>query len=463
MVQTAINLKSIESMKKFTYISVILITLLSFQKAKSQDKSFILDRVVAVVGDFHVLQSDIEQQYLQMKMNQAYVPEGIKCDILNYFIEQKLLMTQAKIDSIEVSEAQVELSMESRLNMFISQFGSEEEMEEYFGKSIFDIREDLQKTMREMMITQQVQQTVVGDIKITPSDVKSYYRSIPKDSIPFIESEVKIARIVAYPPVNEKSIFEVKKRLLELRERIMNGESMSTLAILYSDDPSATTNFGEIGFRSKSELDPAYVETAWALKEGQVSKIVESSFGYHIIQSIERRGDRVNTRHILLKPKVDAAARAKALAKLDSVKTLIEQDSMTFHIAAIIHSEDDDTRANGGLVVNPQNSAATFKYDQLETKDYYTIREMEVGEISQPYESTDDGGTLCYKMIKLISRTEPHRANLKQDYLLLQNMAMSEKQNQIMQEWFEEKREKTYVRIDNSFEECDNSNALSDL
>lgn len=445
-------------MKKINYILILLITLTAAKPVFSQDNAFILDRVVAVVGDFHILQSDVEEQLLQLRMNQQYVPENVNCEILNYFIEQKLMMSQAKIDSIEVADSQVEMSMESRLNMFISQFGSEEEMEAYFNKSIYDIRDDLRKTMKEMMITQQVQQSIVGDVQITPSDVKSFYRSIPKDSIPFIESEVKIARIVAYPPVDDNAVFEVKERLLELRERIMNGESMSTLAILYSDDPSATSNFGEIGFRNKSELDPAYVEAAWALKEGQVSKIVESSFGYHIIQSIERRGERLNTRHILLQPKISAAAKAQALAKLDSIRTLIEADSMTFHIAAIKDSEDEKTRANGGLVVNPANQAATFQYDQLDTKDYYVLREMEVGDISAPYESQDDNGKLCYKIIKLTSRTEPHRANLQQDYLLLQNLAMQEKQNEIMQEWFEEKKKKTYIRIDKSFEECDNFN-----
>jgi len=457
-VQTETNLKSIELMRQIKYTCVLLISLLSAQTAFSQENAYILDRVVAVVGDFHVLQSDIEEQFLQMQMNQQYVPDNIKCEILNYFIEQKLMMSQAKIDSIEVADAQVELSMESRLNMFISQFGSEEEMEAYFNKSIFDIREDLRKTMKEMMITQQVQQSVVGDVQITPSDVKSFYSSIPKDSIPYIESEVRIARILAYPPVNENAVFEVRERLLELRERIMNGESMSTLAILYSDDPSATSNFGEIGFRSKSELDPAYVDAAWSLKEGQVSKIVESNFGYHIIQSIERRGERLNTRHILLQPKIDAAAKTKALTKLDSIRTLIQADSMTFHIAALKESEDEKTRANGGLVVNPNTQSATFQYDELDTRDYYVIREMEVGDISTPYESQDDNGKLCYKIIKLTHRTEPHRANLKQDYLLLQNMAMQEKQNEVMEQWFEDKKKKTYIRIDQSFEDCDNFN-----
>lgn len=451
-------MKYIKSMNKPLFFLATALLITTSLSGFSQQKGFILDRVVAVVGDFHILQSDIEQQYLQLKMNQAYVPEDVRCDILNYFIEQKLMMSQAKIDSIEVSDSQVEMSMEDRLSQFVSQFGSEQEMEEYFNKSIYDIRDDLRKTMKEMMITNQVQQAIVGDVKITPSDVKSFYKSIPKDSIPYIDSDVKIAQIVAYPPVDENAEFEVKERLLELRKRIIEGESMSTLAILYSDDPSATSNFGEIGFRSKTELDPAYVEAAWALKEGQVSKIVESSFGYHIIQNVERRGDRVNTRHILLKPKVDAAAKGKALAKLDSLRVLILADSMTFHVAAIINSEDEKTRANGGLVVNQANQAATFKLDQLDPKDYYTIREMKIGDVSKPFESTDLNGKLCYKMVKLINRTEPHRANLKEDYLMLQNMAMAKKQEEIMNAWFAEKKKKTYIRVDNSFEWCNAGN-----
>ena len=442
------------------YLSLILISLL-FQNFQAQDvnpkKAFILDRVVAVVGDFHVLQSDIEQQFLQLQMSQSYVNDEVKCEILDYFIEQKLLMSQAKIDSIEVSPGQVELSMEQRLQMFVNQFGSIEEMESYFNKSIYDIREDLRKTMREMMITNQVQQSIVGDLKITPSEVRKFYYSLNKDSIPVIDSDVKIAEIVVNPTQDEDAVFEVRERLLDLRKRIMEGESMSTLAILYSDDPSATSNFGEIGFRGKNELDPAYVQAAWSLKEGQVSKIVESSFGFHIIQVIERRGDRVNTRHILLKPKIGAAAKAQALAKLDSIRNEIMYDSLSFRTAAMMHSESEKTRANGGLVVNPANQASTFKLDELETKDYRTIRDLEVGEISQPYETTDEKGKLAYKIVKLISRTEPHRANLKQDYLLLQNMALEEKQNNAMQKWYKQKKQTTFIKIDESFKHCSNN------
>jgi len=419
----------------------------------AQQSPVIIDRVVAVVGDFNVLQSDIEGQFLQMKMNNPYLPDESKCEIFNFFIEQKLMMNQAKIDSIEVSPASVEQQLESRLSYFLSQFGSEEEMEEYFNKPIYDIREDLRETMEEMMITQQVEQAITGDINITPSEVKKFFRSIPPDSIPFIESEVKVAQIVAYPAFSDDAIFQVKERLLELRKRIIEGESFATLAILYSDGPSAS-NGGEIGFSSKGSLDKAYAEAAWSLKEGQVSKIVESEFGFHIIQVIERRGDMVNTRHILLRPKADAQAKTKAVEKLDTIRHYILADSITFQAAALSYSEDKKTNANGGLLVNPQTGAATFRFNELNTTDYYVIRDLEVGSVSEPFETKDQNGKTAYKMMKLISRTEPHRANLQQDYLLLQNMAMVEKRQQVMNEWYQSKKQTTYIKVNDAFRSC---------
>ena len=204
----------------------------------------------------------------------------------------------------------------------------------------------------------------------------------------------------------------------------------------------------------RSELDKAYADAAWALKPGQVSKIVESSFGFHIIQMIERRGDRANTRHILMNPKADANAIQKAVNKLDSLKTVIEADSLSFSLAAKIYSEDPNTSVNGGLLVNPQTMAARFELDQLPTKDYYQIRNLEVGQISEPYETTDDKGKPCYKMLYLKSRTEPHRANLRQDFVLLQEMALQKKIEEVMQEWYDEKKETTYIRVDDSFRGC---------
>ena len=413
----------------------------------------IIDRVVAVVGDFNVLQSDIESQYLQMKMSGMYMPPDARCRIFNQFVEQKLLMTQAKIDSVEVGPGEVELQMEARMGYFISQFGDEKEMETYFNKSIFDIKDDLREAIHEQMVTQKVRSSIIEDVTTTPSDVKSFYRSLDPDSIPYINTQVVLSQIVAYPNYSEEAIYEVKERLLELRRRVQEGEDFGTLAILYSEDPSATRR-GEIGFMMRSELDKAYADEAWSLKPGQVSKIVESSFGYHIIQMIERRGERANTRHILMRPKADANARQKAISKLDSLRTVIRADSITFALAAKRYSEDDRTNVNGGLIVNPQTMAATFELDQLPTKDYYMIRNMDVGDISEPYETTDHNNKVCYKLLMLKSRTEPHRANLKQDYLLLQNMALQKKNQEVMQNWYREKKESTYIRVDNSFKNC---------
>jgi len=441
--------------KKTTYIMLGILLSLS-----AMAQPLVIDRVIGVVGDFHILQSDLEQEYLQMKMSGQYVKPDIRCDIYNSFIERKLLMAQAKIDSVEVGQSMVELQMESRLDYFVSQFGSEEEMESYFNKSIFDIKDDLREAIQEQMISSEVMNSITADVSTTPSDVKSFYRSLHPDSIPYINTQVELAQIVAYPNYSEEAVFQVKERLLELRKRVQEGEDFGTLAILYSEAPEAARR-GEIGFMMRSQLDKAYADEAWTLKAGQVSKIVESSFGFHIIQMIERRGDRANTRHILMNPKADANAKQKAISKMDSLKMVIEADSISFDWAAKMYSEDRQTSVNGGLLVNPQTQASTFELDQLPTKDYYMIRNMQVNDLSEPYETTDHNHKLCYKMLYLKSRTEPHRANLKQDYMLLQNMALSYKNIHVMQAWYEEKKASTYIRKDPAYKDCSNSGQLS--
>jgi len=416
-------------------------------------QSMVIDRVVGVVGDFHILQSDVEQQYLQMKMQGNYMGADARCDIFNFFIEQKLLLAQSKIDSIVVGPAMVEMQMEARLDYFINQFGDEAEMEAYFNKSIFDIKDDLREAIEEQMLTDQVRNTITEDVSTTPSDVKRFYRSLNPDSIPYVNTQVELAQIVAYPNYSEEAIFNVKERLLELRKRVQDGEDFGTLAILYSEAPEATRR-GEIGFMFRNDLDKAYADAAWALKPGQVSKIVESSFGFHIIQMVERRGDRVNSRHILMNPKADANAKQKAIYKLDSIKTMVETDSASFDFLAKWNSEDVKTSVNGGLIVNPQTQASTFELDQLDTKDYYHIRNMKVGDLSEPFESVDHNHKVCYKLLYLKTRTEPHRANLKQDYLLLQGMALQFKNNEVMKEWYADKKETTYIKVGSSFKEC---------
>ncbi|MBE0655396.1 MAG: peptidylprolyl isomerase, partial [Bacteroidales bacterium] len=370
------------------------------------------------------------------------------------FLEQKLLLNQAKIDSIEVSESTVDLQLNQRLQYFIAQIGSEKEMEEYFGKSMLQIKEDLREVLREQLITQQMQGEITGDVKITPSEVKKFYNSLSADSIPSIDALVEVQQIVIYPPLGEDAVFDVKERMLDLRKRIMEGESFETLAILYSEDPGAS-NGGDIGFFAKGELDPEYAKEAFSLKEGGISKIVESEFGFHIIQLVERRDDRVRTRHILMKPKISLDARKKALSKLDSIANLIRYDSITFDNAARIYSQDKKTAVNKGLMVNPYDNSSKFELKQLETKDYIIARDLKVGEVSDPFESVDDKSKVVYKIIKLKSRTDPHKANLKQDYMLIQSMAMNEKKNKVIQDWIREKQKETYYRIDPSFKNCE--------
>lgn len=435
-----------------TSILAILISLTSLSSLLAQPQ--IIDKVIGVVGSDHILLSDVEQQYLQLKMSGQYVGPDVRCEIFNFLLDQKLMMNQARIDSIEVSDGQVEMEVEMRLNYFVDQFGSEKEMEEYFGKNSFDIKDDLMEAMKEQMITQQVRASIVEDVSPTPSDVKSFYRGLARDSIPYINTQVSLEQILIYPSYSEEAVFEVKERLLELRRRVQEGEDFGTLAILYSEGPSAT-NRGELGFMQRAELDKAYADAAWTLKPGQVSKIVESSFGFHIIQMVERRGERANTRHILMNPKADANARQKAIDQLDSLRTVVQADSLSFDLAAKIYSQDEQTAINGGLLVNPQSQAATFELNELATKDYYMIREMEVGDVSETYETRDHNQKLCYKIVHLKSRTEPHRANLKQDYLLLQNLALQYKQAEVMEEWFMEKRENTYIKIDPKFRHCE--------
>ena len=327
-------------------------------------------------------------------------------------------------------------------------------MEDYFSKSIFDIKDDLREAISEQMVTDQVRSSIIVDVSTTPSDVKSFYRSMHPDSIPYINTQVELAQIIAYPSYSDEAVFQVKERLLELRKRVQEGEDFGTLAILYSEGPSASRR-GELGFMVRSQLDKAYADAAWSLKSGQVSKIIESSFGFHIIQLVERRGDRANTRHILLNPKADANAKQKAIYKLDSLKTVVEADSLSFNWAAKRYSEDPKTSVNGGLIVNPQTMASSFELDQLDTKDYYMIRNMEVNDISEPFESTDHNHKVCYKMLVLKARTEPHRANLKQDYLLLQGLALQNKNNEVMNAWYDEKKGSTYIRIDPAYRDCD--------
>lgn len=439
-------------MKKLINVLFIIVSITG-SAGKLYSQKILLDKVIGIVGDYTILQSDVENQYLQYKMQGINEPD-LRCLIYMDFLEQKLLLNQAKIDSIEISESNVELQLDQRLQFFISQIGSEEELEDYFNKSVFEIKEDLRQVLRDQMITQEMQRNITGDVTVTPAEVRKFFNNMIPDSIPYIDAQVELQQIVIYPPLGDAAVFEVKERLLDLRRRIMEGESFETLAILYSEGPSAS-NGGDIGFMGKGELDPAYAKEAFSLKAGGVSKIVESEFGFHIIQLVERKNDRVRTRHILMKPRINLDARQKAMTKLDSIADAIRMDSISFELAARLYSQDKSTAINKGLMVNSYTNSSRFELKQLDTKDYVIARDLKLGEVSDPFESVDKNKKTVYKIIKLKSKTDPHRANLKQDYLLIQSMALAEKNNKVLDNWIIEKKQETYFKIDPSFMDCE--------
>lgn len=413
----------------------------------------IVDEIVAIVGDKMILESDIEKQYYQAMAQGVKPTDNLRCQILENLLSEKLLLNQAEVDSVEVTDEQVQTQLDERLKYFISQIGSEEKLVKYFNKSIPEIKEDMYDDIRDQLITQKMSQEITGDISATPSEVKAFFNDMPHDSVPYINAKVEINEIVLYPNTSNEAIFKVREKLLALRQRILDGENFATLAVLYSEGPSASKG-GDIGWATKADLDPEYAKVAFSLKNGQVSKIVESSFGYHIIQLIDRNGNRVHTRHILMKPEISDSTKESTKERLDSIVQLIRLDSISFAHAAMRYSQDEDTRLNGGQVVNPRTGDTQFELDQFNTQDLYVIKDLKVGEISAPYESTDDKGKTVFKVVQLKSRIDPHRANLKEDYSLLKQMTQQNKHGEVLDNWINEKLKTTYVKIDDRYKNC---------
>jgi peptidyl-prolyl cis-trans isomerase SurA len=301
-----------------------------------------------------------------------------------------------------------------------------------------------------------MQSNLVSEIDISPRAVQKFYKDQPDDSIPMINTQYEINQILIYPSQNEEAKNEAREKLLSLRQRIIDGERFSTLAVLYSEDPGSARRGGELGFRSKDELDPEFAKAAFKLSDdGGISRIVESEYGFHIIQLIARESNQVNVRHILVIPKVDIEQKVATKNKLDSITNLIKLDSLTFAKAALKFSEDEQSRLNEGLMVNPMNASTRFALDELPSNEYSVIKDLKIGEISQPFESRDENGKIAYKIVKIKKQIEAHRANLKDDYELIEQMALMEKQMEVVDKWIEEKKKKTYIHIDDSALKCE--------
>lgn len=439
-------------MKKAGVLVLLILLIIKAYRAEAQEQ--VIDEVVAVVGANFVLQSDIEAQYLQYRAQGAIKDaRATRCQILEDMLFQKLLLNQAELDSVQVTEDQIEQTMDARFRYYIQQFGSQEKLEQFYKKPLLQIKEEFRTLVKEQLMVDEVQQKLTKDIKVTPSEVRAFFNRIPQDSIPTIEMEYQVGQIVKEPIISKEEMEATRERLRALRERIVKGENFAALATLYSEDPGSSRKGGEVGFVSRGQLYPEYEASAFSLKQGEISDIIKSKAGYHIIQMIERRGEMINTRHILLMPKISTEDLTKASALLDSVAILIKENKMTFEEAALKFS-DDPGKINGGLMVNPVSGNTQFAANQLDPKIFFVIDKMKVGEISKPMAMMNEEAKQTINLYYLKTRTEPHRANLKDDYSVIQEWALNEKQNKAINKWIGQKINTTYFRINDHYSDC---------
>lgn len=442
-----------------TKVYALLLMLFAAVSVYGQDN--VIDEVVWVVGDEAILKSDVESERLNAQYEGRKFDGDPYCIIPEQLAVQKLFLHQAAIDSIEVSEQEVIGQVERRTNWLIEQVGgSKEKLEEYYNKTSTQIREMLRENIRDGLTVQKMQQHIVGEIKITPAEVRRYFKDLPQDSIPFVPTQVEVQIVTLEPKIPLEEVERVKKTLRDYTDGINSGKmSFATYARFYSEDPGTARRGGELGFMGKGELVPEYANVAFNLQDpNKVSKIVETEFGFHIIQLIEKRGDRINTRHILLKPKVEEKDLEAALVRLDSIADDIRNQKFTFDDAATYISQDKDTKNNHGLMANKNTGTARFEMQdlaQVSQKVAKMVENMNVGEISRAFTMINDKGKEVCAIVKLKSRINGHKATISEDYQRLKAIVMEKRSEDKLEKWIKEKQKHTYVRINEKWQKCD--------
>lgn len=432
-----------------------VLMVLPFQKLVAQDN--VIDRVEWVVGDKSILRSDIEEAIRYWVSNGRTFEGDPYCVVGEDLAVQQLFLHQAAIDSIQVDEGNVIRRVEAQMEHVIQQIGSKEKMEEYFNMTSADIREMYREQLYNMEMAERMKMKIVGDIKVSPVLVRRYFDSLPKDSIPFVQQQVEVQIITMQPQIDLEEIERVKGELREYTERIMNGEtSFSTMALMYSQDPGTARRGGELGFVGRGQLQPEFSAVAFNLTDpGKVSKIVETEYGFHIIQLIEKRGDKVNVRHILRKPEHSSENLKATLLRLDSLATGIKEGEITFDDAVALYSDDKDTRNNFGIMYNKQSTSSHFGMDELPVDVARVVESLPVGEISQPFAwLLENGKTVC-AIAKVKSRTDAHQATFSDDYEVLHQMYQAKLSDERIKEWVKKKQRATYVRVNKNNRNCE--------
>jgi len=422
-----------------------------FNKSFSQN----VDKIVGIVGDKIVLKSDVDIQVRQLT-TQGTPEEGLSCNLFEELMLQKLLLSQAEVDSVLVTEDEIEGELEQRIRYFIGLFeGDQDKLEAYYDKSILQIKDEFRAQIQEQLLSRRMQQQVVTAVKVTPAEVKHFFETLPADSLPFYDAEVEMAQIVIMAEVSDEQKQKAKDELNELKKRILEGEDFATLAVVYSDDTGSATNGGDLGFMSRGELVNEFAAAAFNLENGEVSDIVETEFGLHLIQMVELLGEKANLRHILLRPEITSFDLEKAKAKLNDVRNKILTDSISFNQAVDKYSTDKQTKNNGGNIVNPQTGSATFLLTELDGYLKPVADTLKVGQVSKPVTFKNErDNSLGYRLIKIKRLSKSHKANLKDDYERIKGAAESKKQQAALEDWIAKKAPDTYIFVDDSFIDC---------
>ena len=414
-----------------------------------------IDKIIAIVGDEIVLRSEVENQYLQYISQGVTSNEELRCEILEDLMTQKLLIFSCKQDSISVTKEEIEQEVETRVNYYVDQIGSIEKVEQYFEKDIYQIKKVLSELVEDQFLIQRMQSSITKDVKITPFDVNEFYEKMDKSELPLIEDRYKLSQIIVKPKMSEDQINKLTDRLNAFRKRVLNGEDFKVLAALYSDDPGSANNGGEIGFVSRGTFVPEFEKVAFRLKKGEVSEIVKTNFGYHIIQLIERRGDQVNVRHILLKPKYSSTSLQNARLRIDSIYNKIKNNEISFSQAIKSYS-DDDTKNNNGLLINPSNGSSTYTIAELGSSIKYLIEGLNEDDFTKPVKVESNEGSI-YRILNVVEKISSHTANLDLDYDFFQTQALNFKKQEKLDEWIEKRIKNTYVELKEIDKNCKSS------
>ena len=418
----------------------------------------LIDKTIAVVGNEMISLSELEQEILYMRMQGMYSDKNMRCEQLEKMLENKLFLMQARVDSLSVNQEMVASTLSQRIDAMRTQLGGDDNVEKTYGKPLYKLRQEWKQQMEDMSLTQQMQQQISSQVpELTPHDVKEYLAETDPADLPMVPIKYQLSQICIYPD-REAANLAVKEKLLGIRERIMNGEKFSTLARIYSEDPGSARKGGELGLASKSIFWPAFSDAAMSLKPGVISQIVETPDGFHIIEVLEKKGDMFNARHILIKPSYTDEDRQKAFKTLDSLKTEIQNNAVTFQMAARFYSQDAQTKTNGGQMADPYTGSSYFEIDQLKPEDYAAIKDLKEGEISEPVQSTDNegrNGNTVYKIIKVDKIIPAHTASFDKDYSELLEEARSKKQEAAIDQFINGKIKTTYIIIDPLFKNCD--------